>query len=172
MEQESFCGSLDLKEAERESLSIHLGSLLTPETTKLWWIKGNHRIQIFDEKGTFIRTFGSEDNDDGRLIDPSGVAIDQEGNYVVSNDFCIQVFDSAGKFLRKFGSEGEGNGQFNFLLEFCQMKILWWVGDFLGKWQMSNLRPNGQLCECVWSRNLVFSKATVCGFRGQYFGCK
>jgi len=46
------------------------------------------------------------------------------------------------------------------------------VGDFLGKWQMSNLRPNGQLCECVWSRNLVFSKATVCGFRRQYFGCK
>ena len=127
---------------------------------------GNHRIQIFDEKGTFIRTFGSEGNDDGRFVDPSGVAIDQEGNYVVSNDFCIQVFDSAGKFLRKFGSKGNGNGQ-------CQVPLGVGVlsngnivvGDFLGKWQMSNLRPNGQLCECVWSRNLVLSKATVCGFR-------
>ena len=94
--------------------------------------QGNHRIQIFDEKGTFIRTFGSEGNDDGRLIDPSGVAIDQEGNYVVSNDFCIQVFDSAGKFLRKLDQREMEMGSLNFLLvlEFCQMEISWWGVTF------------------------------------------
>ena len=35
---------------------------------------------------------------DGRLLDPNGVAVDQEGNYFVSGHDCIQVFDSVGKF--------------------------------------------------------------------------
>ena len=107
-----------------------VGSLLTPpETTKLWWwIKGITEFRSLTRKGPLFRTFGSEGNDDGRFVDPSGVAIDQEGNYVVSNDFCIQVFDSAGKFLRKFGSKGNGNGQCQ--VEFCQMEISWWGVTF------------------------------------------
>ena len=105
--------------------------------------QGNRRIQIFDEKGTFIRTFGSEDNDDGRLIDPSGVAIDQEGNYVVSNDFCIQVFDSAGKFLRKFGSKGNGNGQFK-TSSWCWSFVKWKCCGGRFPRQMANVKSSTQ----------------------------
>ena len=63
--------------------------------------QGNHRIQIFDEKGTFIRTFGSKGNIDGQFVDPKSVAVDLEGNYFVSGHDCIQVFDSVGKFFEK-----------------------------------------------------------------------
>ena len=72
----------------------------------------NHRIQIFDEKGTFLRVFGSNGQGDGQLSDPRGVVVDQQGNYVVADwGNRIQIFNSQGKFIRKFGSEGEENGQ-------------------------------------------------------------
>ena len=71
----------------------------------------NHRIQIFDEKGSFLRVFGSEGRGD-RFSDPLAV-VDQQGNYVVAdyNNHRIQIFNSQGQFVRKFGSSGAGNGQ-------------------------------------------------------------
>jgi len=68
----------------------------------------NHRIQIFDEKGTFLRVFGSNGNGDGQFSSPSGVIVDQQGNYVVSDssNHRIQIFNSDGQFVRKFGSRG------------------------------------------------------------------
>jgi len=73
----------------------------------------NHRIQIFDEKGTFLRVFGSCGHGDGQFTNPRGVVVDQQGNYVVvdSLNHCIQIFNSQGQFVRKFGFKGEGNGQ-------------------------------------------------------------
>ena len=71
---------------------------------------GNHRIQIFDEKGTFLRVFGSNGNGNGQFSLPFGVVVDQQGNYVVADTYNdrIQIFNSEGQFIRKFGSEGEG----------------------------------------------------------------
>jgi len=64
----------------------------------------NHRIQIFDEEGTFLRSFGQ-----GHLSLPGGIAIDPAGNYFVSDagTDCIQVFDYAGTFVRVIGSKGK-----------------------------------------------------------------
>ena len=72
----------------------------------------NHRIQIFDEKGNFLRAFGSSGNGDGQPNAPHGVVVDQQGNYVIADlkNHRIQIFNSNGQFVRKFGSKGEGNG--------------------------------------------------------------
>ena len=74
----------------------------------------NH-FQIFDEKGTFLRAFGSKGNGNGELDRPYDVVVDQQGNYVVADGWNhrIQIFNSQGQFVRKFGSEGAGKGRIN-----------------------------------------------------------
>jgi DNA-binding beta-propeller fold protein YncE len=51
------------------------------------------------------------------LNDPSGMALDAQGNLYVADtlNHRIQVFDSEGNFLITWGSEGSGDGQFNFI---------------------------------------------------------
>ncbi|MGE4659332.1 MAG: PilC/PilY family type IV pilus protein, partial [Arenicellales bacterium] len=85
----------------------------------------NHRIQVFDSSGKFLRKWGSwgtsdgkydyeKGTGDGQFWHPSGTAIGTDGNVYVldKSNNRVQVFDSSGKFLRKFGSYGRGNGQF------------------------------------------------------------
>jgi DNA-binding beta-propeller fold protein YncE len=51
------------------------------------------------------------------LNDPSGLALDAQGNLYVADtlNHRIQKFDSNGHFLMTWGSEGSGEGQFNFI---------------------------------------------------------
>jgi len=72
----------------------------------------NHRIQIFVEKGGFLRVFGSEGKGDGQFSSPHDI-VDQQGNYVVveQGNHRVQIFNSQGQFFRKFGSNGTKNGQ-------------------------------------------------------------
>jgi len=76
----------------------------------------NHRIQVFDEKGTFLRVLGSSGNGDGQFAYPYSVVVDQQGNYVVTdkNKHRIQILTCRGEFVRKFGSNGEENGQMKY----------------------------------------------------------
>ena len=75
----------------------------------------NHRIQVFNSNGVFLRKWGSQGSGDGQFIWPGGVAVDASGNVIVadSGNNRIQVFDSSGVFLRKCGSQGSEDGQFN-----------------------------------------------------------
>ena len=75
----------------------------------------NHRVQVFDSAGNFIRKWGTGGRPDGRFRYPSGVAVDAFGNVFVTdygND-RVQVFDSTGNFLEKWGREGPQNGRFD-----------------------------------------------------------
>lgn len=77
----------------------------------------NHRIQVFDREGNFIRLFGKGgvgNKEDGALMYPFAVAVDREGTVVVSDagNYRMQIFSSEGKYLQKFGSYGGGEGQF------------------------------------------------------------
>lgn len=51
------------------------------------------------------------------LNDPSGMALDAQGNLYVADtlNHRIQVFGSEGQFSTTWGSEGNGDGQFNFI---------------------------------------------------------
>jgi DNA-binding beta-propeller fold protein YncE len=78
----------------------------------------NHRIQVIDTDGKFIRQFGSKGSEagceDGRFRQPHGIEI-AEGRVMVSDKFRndIQVFNLSGTYLYKFGSQGSEDGFLN-----------------------------------------------------------
>jgi DNA-binding beta-propeller fold protein YncE len=68
------------------------------------------RIQVFDNNGKFIRTFGTLGSDLGQLGNPSGIAVDRTtGNVYVadSGNARIQVFSPDGKALFEFPTRSE-----------------------------------------------------------------
>uniref|UniRef100_H3AR70 RING-type domain-containing protein n=1 Tax=Latimeria chalumnae TaxID=7897 RepID=H3AR70_LATCH len=69
----------------------------------------NHRIQVFDMGGHFLRTFGCYGNGDG-------VAVNRLGYIIVADRYNhrIQIYNQEGHFIRKFGCEGSGNGQLSY----------------------------------------------------------
>lgn len=94
--------------------------------------KENHRVQVFDTSGRFLRRWGGEDcrppAGDGRFCYPAGIAVGRTGAggayevYVTdAGNNRIQVFTPAGAFLRKWGKDGgtgaagAGMGEFNDL---------------------------------------------------------
>jgi uncharacterized protein (TIGR03663 family) len=87
----------------------------------------NHRIQVFDTNGAFLRQWGSHCNlaedlgctdpdgdgplqyGDGQFQEPWGIALDQDGRVYVADTWNhrIQVFDTNGAFLSKWGTYGQ-----------------------------------------------------------------
>ena len=72
----------------------------------------NHRIQVFDSEGSFVRGWGSEGTLAGQLNEPCGIAVAQNGDVYVADTWNhrIQVFDSAGKLVRLWGMAGQTQG--------------------------------------------------------------
>ena len=76
----------------------------------------NHRIQVFDTDGAFLRTIGSYGTGDGQLFFPSGIAVDLDGNILVAeaaND-RVQRLTPAGEFISNIGVSGTGDGEFSW----------------------------------------------------------
>ena len=74
---------------------------------------GNHRIQVFDPEGNFVRQWGSKGEGEGQFNEPWGIAVNADGNVCVADTWNhrIQVFGSEGKFLRKWGFFATTDGQ-------------------------------------------------------------
>ena len=73
----------------------------------------NHRVQVFDSNGTFLRSFGHKGENAGELIYPVGIAIDKDRNiFVAENENNrIQIFSWEGRHLRSFGGQGSLDSQ-------------------------------------------------------------
>ena len=56
--------------------------------------RGNYRVQMFDQNGTFITKWGSKGEGNGQFSYPSDIAIDKEGNIFISDEsqYRIQRF--------------------------------------------------------------------------------
>lgn len=70
----------------------------------------SHRVQIFKQDGTFIRSFGAYGSADGFFNGPRGIAVDKDKNIYVSDGNAghrIQVFDNNGTFLRKINLQSD-----------------------------------------------------------------
>lgn len=75
---------------------------------------GNHRIQVFDKQGTFIRAFGEKGAENGQLNRP--MHLDFSGDTLFVPEYLndrIQLFTPDGKSLSTIGSSGTGNGSFD-----------------------------------------------------------
>ncbi|OQY44139.1 MAG: hypothetical protein B6242_13315 [Anaerolineaceae bacterium 4572_78] len=68
---------------------------------------GNHRIQVFDQNGTYLRGWGGEEGSDaGQMSEPWGIAVSEDGKVYVADTWNhrIQIFDEDGIYLSEFGS--------------------------------------------------------------------
>ena len=65
---------------------------------------GNHRIQIFDAAGQFVRAFGGGGDLPGQLSEPVGVAVAASGEIYVADTWHrrVQVFSPEGIYLREW----------------------------------------------------------------------
>ncbi|MDA0735214.1 MAG: NHL repeat-containing protein [Chloroflexi bacterium] len=68
----------------------------------------------FDEEH-FLGEFGSFGAEDGQFTWPNSLAVGEEGNIYVTDEWLhrVSVFDPDGLFLRHWGSQGNGPGQWN-----------------------------------------------------------
>lgn len=77
----------------------------------------NQRVQVFDPKGKFLRSFNGSTDGKGAsvFVNPRGIAVDSRGIvYVVSNlTHYIYGYDKDGKEVFVFGGSGEANDKFS-----------------------------------------------------------
>jgi DNA-binding beta-propeller fold protein YncE len=75
----------------------------------------NFRVQIFDQDGRFIRSFGELGDGPGMIARSRGIALDREGHiYLVDAAFNnFQLFDQEGQLLLWVGQAGREAGQFD-----------------------------------------------------------
>jgi hypothetical protein len=65
---------------------------------------GNHRIQVFDDKGNYKRSIGRRGQGPGDLLNPTRLAMDIHGNIIVAElgNSRIQVLAPDGKYITDF----------------------------------------------------------------------
>jgi DNA-binding beta-propeller fold protein YncE len=72
----------------------------------------NHRVQVFDAQGRFLRKWGFQGAGPGQFQEPWGVAVDEDGHVYVADTWNhrVQKFDASGQFLRQWGYFGDSAG--------------------------------------------------------------
>ena len=75
----------------------------------------NHRVQIFDSGGNYLRSFGRNGSNQGEFNYPVGICFDNNRNiFVADNDnHRIQIFSGEGKYMGMFGGKGSLDSQFS-----------------------------------------------------------
>ena len=65
---------------------------------------GNHRVQVFNANGVFLREFGGAGNQPGQMSEPVGIAINETGEVFVADTWNrrVQVFSAEGLYRREW----------------------------------------------------------------------
>ena len=76
----------------------------------------NHRVQVFDSYGTFLRSFGHRGENAGEFGRPVGVAINKDRYIFVADNGNnrIQIFSWEGRHLGSFGGKGSLDSQLSY----------------------------------------------------------
>lgn len=92
------------------------GLAVDPDNSIVVADSSNHRVQVFDGNGNFMKEFGAYGNGEGEFDCLAGVAVNRIGQYIIADRYNhrIQVLDPSGRFLRAFGSQGTADGRFNY----------------------------------------------------------
>ena len=76
---------------------------------------GNHRIQVFSNSGTHLRSFGRKGVKQGEFNYPTGIAFHNDKIIVVDDsNHRVQLLSDQGEYLDQFGEEGSLNAQLKF----------------------------------------------------------
>ena len=75
----------------------------------------NHRVQVFDGNGTFLRSFGHKGENAGEFNCPIGIAINKDRNIFVAdnNNHRVHILSWEGRHLSSFGGKGSLDSQFS-----------------------------------------------------------
>ena len=73
----------------------------------------NHRVQVFDSNGTFLRSFGHQGKNAAEFNYPDGLPIDKDGNIFVADrgNHRVQIFSREETYLGSFGGYGSLDNQ-------------------------------------------------------------
>ena len=76
----------------------------------------NHRVQVFDSNGTFLRSVGHKGENAGELTCPVGVATNKDRNIFVADNGNnrVQIFSWEGRHLGSFGGQGSLDSQLSY----------------------------------------------------------
>ena len=90
-----------------------LGVVVTDKDEILVADCNNHRVQLFDSNGTFLRSFGHKGENAGEFNSPFGIAIDKGRKIFVADqhNHRVQIFSSEGRHLGSFGGKGSLDSQ-------------------------------------------------------------
>ena len=90
-----------------------LGVAVTAKDEVVVADNGNHRVQMFDSDGTFLRSFGRQGKNAGEFENPTGIAIDKDRNILVSEccNHRVQILSWEGRHLGSFGGQGSLDSQ-------------------------------------------------------------
>ncbi|XP_023160371.2 RING finger protein nhl-1 isoform X3 [Drosophila hydei] len=102
--------------SEPGSFTWPRGLAVGPDNSIVVADSSNHRVQVFDSNGIFVKEFGEYGNGEGEFDCLAGVAVNRIGQYIIADRYNhrIQVLDPQGRFLRAFGSQGVADGKFNY----------------------------------------------------------
>ncbi|MBC7232245.1 MAG: TIGR03663 family protein [Chloroflexi bacterium] len=72
----------------------------------------NHRVQVFDGEGRYLRGWGRQGNGPGEFQEPWGIAVDKAGNVYIADTWNhrIQKFDGEGRYIKSWGVFGDTGG--------------------------------------------------------------
>ena len=78
--------------------------------------RNNHRVQIFNSDGNYLRSFGREGNKAGEFKYPRGIAFHNNGNIFVADNgnHRIQIFNGEGEYVGSFGGFGSLDSQLTY----------------------------------------------------------
>ena len=76
------------------------GHLLVAEHTE--------RIQLFNNEGRFMKVFVKAGDENGKVMYPHGVVVDEDDNIIISSYHKLQLFSSDGNFIKRIDKEEDG----------------------------------------------------------------
>ena len=132
--------------------------------------EGNHRVQVFDSNGTFLRSFGRGGKNAGEFNRPDGLAIDTDGNIFVADrlNHRVQIFSREETYLGSFG----GNGSFDNQLSYPRGLSLDSTGNIIvadaGNKLIKIFTPDGRFVMKIGGRG-SFMDPVHCVQCGEYF---
>ncbi|HSL88380.1 MAG TPA: 6-bladed beta-propeller [Ignavibacteriaceae bacterium] len=107
-------GQLMLSNQDNPASQGPNGQMVVSKTGNIFVVDNmNFRVQMFSSSGTFITKWGSQGNGAGQFLYPSGIAIDNENDFIYVSDnnkqfggsgniARIQKFDLSGNFIKQW----------------------------------------------------------------------
>ena len=85
----------------RRRFSYAFGITLGPDENLYIADKNNHRVQVLDKNGTFIKKFGEQGSAYGQLSSPHDLIFLPDGRLIVGDSYYLNYFDSNGTFITR-----------------------------------------------------------------------